>query len=471
MSSLASDFHREGAELPSVATLRYALAPLVCVTTLVLSLLVHGEPAAVRYGVVAVATFFLAVQVFGELPLHERTDGLATLLPTRAVLVDWLIVFGVLLLAAFALKVSDLYSRKVMLTWFAVTPFALAAAQAVASRGLRDFAAASAALRSRVIVGANARGLALARRLEKDPCLGRVRGFFDDRASARLPGARSAPLLGSLDTVSDFVKHNAIQVVYIALPISDHPRIVRLLEGLRDTTASIYFIPSALPCDFIQARIDRIGDIPVIAVCETPLRGMNGAAKRVFDVALATAALAIAWPVMLAIAAAIRLESGAPVLFRQRRYGLDGKEILVCKFRTMRVAEDGVHYVQARRNDPRVTRLGLFLRRTSLDELPQLLNVLEGTMSIVGPRPHAVAQNEDFRRRIAGYMQRHKVRPGITGWAQVNGLRGETDTDEKMRQRVAYDLEYLRHWSLALDLWIVARTALVVVRDAAGRAY
>jgi putative colanic acid biosynthesis UDP-glucose lipid carrier transferase len=174
---------------------------------------------------------------------------------------------------------------------------------------------------------------------------------------------------------------------------------------------------------------------------------------------------------MLAIAAAVRLESAGPVLFRQRRYGLDGREILVCKFRTMRVCEDGVRFVQARANDPRVTRVGAFLRKTSLDELPQLFNVLEGTMSIVGPRPHAVAHNEQFRRRIAGYMVRHKVRPGITGWAQVNGLRGETETVEKMQQRVAYDLEYLQHWSLALDLWILARTALVVLRDARGRAY
>jgi putative colanic acid biosynthesis UDP-glucose lipid carrier transferase len=358
-----------------------------------------------------------------------------------------------------------------MLTWLAVTPFAIAAAQAFAGRGLREFATAAAALRTRVIVGANARGVELARRIDADPCLGVVRGFFDDRAPGRLARTRSAPLLGPLDAVAEYVRRNAINVVYITLPISDHPRIVRLLEALRDTTASIYFVPSPLPCDFIQARIDRIGDIPVIAVCETPFCGVNGAAKRAFDVALAAALLVLAWPVMLAIAAAVRLESAGPVLFRQRRYGLDGREILVCKFRTMRVCEDGVRFVQARANDPRVTRVGAFLRKTSLDELPQLFNVLEGTMSIVGPRPHAVAHNEQFRRRIAGYMVRHKVRPGITGWAQVNGLRGETETVEKMQQRVAYDLEYLQHWSLALDLWILARTALVVLRDARGRAY
>ncbi len=177
---------------------------------------------------------------------------------------------------------------------------------------------------------------------------------------------------------------------------------------------------------------------------------------------LAATILTLVSPLMLAIAAVIKSTSPGPVLFRQRRYGLDGREIVVYKFRTMTVLEDGDQIRQATRGDTRVTRIGAFLRRSSLDELPQFINVLQGRMSVVGPRPHAIAHNELYRRQIKGYMIRHKVKPGITGWAQVNGLRGETDTLEKMQKRIEYDLAYLRHWSLRWDLEIVLRTIFVV---------
>jgi len=170
-------------------------------------------------------------------------------------------------------------------------------------------------------------------------------------------------------------------------------------------------------------------------------------------------------PVMAAIAVGVKTGSPGPVLFKQRRYGLDGDEIVVYKFRSMTVSEDGAVVTQARKNDARVTRFGAFLRKSSLDELPQFINVLQGRMSIVGPRPHAVAHNEQYRKLIKGYMLRHKVKPGITGWAQVNGLRGETDTLDKMQARVACDIEYLRNWSLMFDLMIILKTVLVVFRD------
>jgi putative colanic acid biosynthesis UDP-glucose lipid carrier transferase len=205
--------------------------------------------------------------------------------------------------------------------------------------------------------------------------------------------------------------------------------------------------------------------MPVLAVCETPFYGSNGLIKRASDIVLATVALVATLPVMAAIAAGIKLTSPGPVLFRQRRYGLDGREIVVYKFRTMTVLEDGDAVRQATRGDARVTALGAILRRYSLDELPQFVNVLQGRMSVVGPRPHAVAHNEMYRRLIGGYMIRHKVKPGITGWAQVNGLRGETDTLDKMRARIEHDLSYLRNWSLQLDLQIVLKTILVVLRS------
>jgi len=234
---------------------------------------------------------------------------------------------------------------------------------------------------------------------------------------------------------------------------------------LRDTTASVYFAPDIFLFDLIQARMDNIGSVPIVAVCETPFYGIAGLIKRLSDIVIALLILIMISPLMLAIAMAVKMESPGPALFKQRRYGLDGKEIIVYKFRSMTVCEDGGVIRQATKNDQRITRLGAFLRKSSLDELPQFINVLQGRMSVVGPRPHAVAHNELYRKLIKGYMVRHKVKPGITGWAQINGLRGETDTLDKMKARIEYDLAYLRNWSLRLDLTIILRTVMVVFRD------
>jgi putative colanic acid biosynthesis UDP-glucose lipid carrier transferase len=455
-----------GAELPLVALVRRILAPLVSIACLGLALLVHGEPVDWIYLVFGLMAFLVVLQVFAELPLANGQHGWRRLIPSRMLIVDWLCVAGILLLIAFITKTSGLYSRKVVLTWFVATPFALQAAQELARLLLRRWLVAGAAARAKVVVGVNDLGCELANLIRNDPSFGVVAGYFDDRASSRLGSVRPQEVMGGLRDVAQWVKRHRIQGVYITLPMSGDPRLVRMLDGLCDTTASIYFVPSGLPFEPIQARVDHVGGIPVIAVCETPLHGINGALKRAMDITVAALALLAIWPLMAAIAAGVKRASPGPVLFKQRRYGLDGREILVYKFRTMTVCEDGPRVEQARKDDPRVTRLGALLRRTSLDELPQLFNVLEGTMSIVGPRPHAVAHNELYRNLIGGYMLRHKVRPGITGWAQVNGLRGETETVDKMRARVEYDLDYLKHWSLSLDFWILLKTAWVVL---AGR--
>jgi putative colanic acid biosynthesis UDP-glucose lipid carrier transferase len=247
--------------------------------------------------------------------------------------------------------------------------------------------------------------------------------------------------------------------------MATQPRILQLLDDLRDTTTSIYFVPDIFVTDLIQGRFDDVGGMPVLAVCESPFTGWNGALKRVNDLVVASLLLILLAPVLLAIAAGVKSSSPGPVLFKQRRYGLDGKEIVVYKFRSMTVCEDGAQIAQAKRNDPRVTPFGAILRRTSLDELPQFINVLQGRMSIVGPRPHAVAHNEMYRKLIKGYMIRHKVKPGITGWAQVNGFRGETETVDKMRKRIDYDLEYVRTWSLGLELWIIVKTVWVLLKQ------
>jgi putative colanic acid biosynthesis UDP-glucose lipid carrier transferase len=205
--------------------------------------------------------------------------------------------------------------------------------------------------------------------------------------------------------------------------------------------------------------------VPIVGICETPFTGTNQLVKRVSDVVLASIIVVLISPLLLLIAIGVKLSSPGPVIFKQRRNGLDGGEIIVYKFRSMTTLDNGPVVRQATRNDQRITPFGAFLRRTSLDELPQFFNVLQGTMSIVGPRPHAVTHNKEYRQIIKAYMVRHKVKPGITGWAQVNGHRGETDTIEKMRTRVEYDLEYLRNWSLGLDLRIIAGTVRLLFFD------
>jgi putative colanic acid biosynthesis UDP-glucose lipid carrier transferase len=290
-----------------------------------------------------------------------------------------------------------------------------------------------------------------------------VRGFFDDRTDDRHPPALSHPMLGKMGDIASYVREHGIKMIFISQPISAQPRIRKLIDELQDTTASVYFLPDVYIFDLMQARFDNVGGMPVIAICETPFMGLNSMIKRASDVVVGSAILAILAPLMLVIALAVKLSSPGPVIFKQRRYGLYGEKIIVYKFRSMTVAEDGDKVVQATRNDQRVTPIGGFLRRTSLDELPQFINVLQGRMSIVGPRPHAVAHNEQYRKLIKGYMLRHKVKPGITGWAQVNGMRGETATLDKMEARIQYDLDYLRNWSLWLDLWIILKTVKVVL--------
>jgi putative colanic acid biosynthesis UDP-glucose lipid carrier transferase len=456
---------RGTSEPPSVALLRHILNPTVIVVTLLLTALVYGLPLSQPYLALAALAFLISAQVVSDPVLDSSgKTGLSMLLNHR-IFSEWLLVSAALLLLAFALKVTAVFSRRVILTWFAITPFVVVAAQV----GFRRYAAFSAMrgkiLQSHVIIGANEVGARLARRLHANPHLGTFRGFFDDRHSERLPGLSDEQLLGGTSDIADYVRLNSVSSIYICLPMRPDERVMRLLEELKDTTASVYFVPDLFVFDTMQAQVCDLDGIPLFAVRETPFAGMNGVLKRGSDIALATAILMLIWPVLLAVAIGVRFSSPGPILFRQRRYGLYGESINVYKFRTMRVWEDGQTVTQAQRNDPRVTRFGGFLRRTSLDELPQLFNVLRGTMSLVGPRPHAVSHNEEYRKVIAGYMLRHKVRPGITGWAQVNGYRGETETVEKMQRRVEYDLDYLRNWSLRLDLNILVRTALLVWRD------
>ena len=320
-----------------------------------------------------------------------------------------------------------------------------------------------------IIVGMNEQGVTLASRIHETRYSKiELSGFFDDRNENRLPRAGHNPLLGKLRELPEFVKENRIQFIYLSLPMASQPRILHVLDELKDTTASIYFVPDMFITDLIQARSGTVCGTPVISVCESPFTGTNGIIKRTSDIILSLLILLLISPLLFLISLAIKLDSPGPIIFKQRRYGLDGEEILVYKFRSMRVCEDGDTIRQAQKGDSRITRVGAFLRKNSLDELPQFVNVLQGRMSIVGPRPHAVAHNEIYRNLIKGYMIRHKVKPGITGWAQVNGYRGETRTLDKMQARIDHDLDYLRNWSLRLDQHIIVKTILIVLKDRAA---
>jgi putative colanic acid biosynthesis UDP-glucose lipid carrier transferase len=348
-----------------------------------------------------------------------------------------------------------------MLSWFCSTPLALMAVHALRLRA-HSVLLNSATTPRYIIIGANNVGFELLRRLPRKG----FRGFFDFRSADRLSQwIEPNQLVGHCQGVAQFVRANGVSAIYIALPLSNVPRIGDMIRELRDTTASIYFLPDVFAFDLIQGRLVDINGMPALSVCDTPFHGMDAVLKRALDLLLASAAVLAALPLMILIAVGVKLSSPGPALFKQRRYGLNGEEIMVYKFRSMTVCENGADVPQAVRNDPRTTRLGRILRRTSLDELPQLFNVIQGKMSLVGPRPHAVSHNEQYRKLICGYMIRHKVRPGITGWAQIHGLRGETNTIEKMSARVKFDIDYLNQWSLWLDIKILARTLLMVMRD------
>ena len=386
------------------------------------------------------------------------------------VLLNWSWIAGLLAISAITTGYAHEFSRPVLEKWIWFAP-ALEITASLALRAAAPYLVRLQGPRQRaLVVGMNAQGMMLAKRLDASP-LHRIEfvGFIDSRNVERLPASSNQKLVGKIDELAQAVKKLDINIIYLSLPMASQPRILHILDELKDTTASIYFVPDMFVTDLIQGQAGSVCGMPVISVCETPFHAFNGVLKRASDIFFSVFILVLIFPLLIGIGLAVGLTSSGPIIFKQRRYGLDGQEILVYKFRSMTVTEDGSVVPQAQKNDARVTRLGAFLRRTSLDELPQFINVLQGRMSIVGPRPHAVAHNELYRKLIKGYMVRHKVKPGITGWAQVNGYRGETDTLEKMQGRIDHDLDYLRNWSLALDIQIILRTVKIIAKD--SRAY
>jgi putative colanic acid biosynthesis UDP-glucose lipid carrier transferase len=313
--------------------------------------------------------------------------------------------------------------------------------------------------RNIAILGMSDKGIRLAKEVMDNPETGyRMAAFYDDRDKSRLDEDYHYYLRGNIQEGIKNAKKDKYDVIYITLPMQAKDRIEHMLFELGDSTANVHVVPDLFMYCLMHGQMSHVGDVQTISVYDNPMQGSLGALKRLEDIFLAIGILTVIALPMLIIALAIKFTSKGPAIFKQDRYGLNGRKIKMWKFRSMTVTENDNVVTQATKGDNRITKLGAFLRRTSLDELPQFINVLKGDMSVIGPRPHAVAHNEEYRKIVDYYMLRHKVKPGITGWAQVNGARGETETVDKMKTRIEYDLEYIRNWSLWLDFKIVMFT-------------
>lgn len=442
--------------------IKILIDPVLMIATLFVLAIYYEDKLASQYIVLSIMLFALSFPGSWENSKSFRSDVFNTLL-------QWFLILGLLLFFGYATGFLNHFPLQVIFSWALATPLTLILFHQLANQYLASKHYIASVKKTAVIVGVNELSRQLQERLNTNVEHGiEVKGFFDVMTERKPEQSllNGPQFIGNVEQLSNHVKKNNIDIIYIALPPSLHTQIMLLLDDLKDTTASIYFVPNFFLADLIQARIDEIDGMPVVAMCETPFSGFNGFIKGASDLVIASIILCVIAPILVLLAVGVKFSSSGPVLFRQRRYGLDGHEIVVYKFRSMTVAEDGDIIVQAKVNDKRVTPFGKFIRKTSLDELPQFINVLQGRMSIVGPRPHAISHNELYRKLIKGYMVRHKVKPGITGWAQVNGFRGETETVESMQTRIDFDIEYLKKWSLGLDIKIILKTILLVFKDA-----
>ena len=445
---------------PSVTSFIAAvMEPLLTVLCYLVVSSVFDEPVerpALTLCMLVLVLSFPGVNRFKDRSLNAAVDILSA----------WIALLGILVLCGYATDSLKFFEWRVLAWWAGLTPVVQWVAVRLGKEVLRRLALRPEYRRNAVVVGAGPLGAKVLESLKARASFGQdFVGFFEDRSPDRLhPDAREH-VKGRFEDLAEWVRRNGVRDVYITLPLTSQPRIVNLLASLQDTTASVYYAPDVFGVSVIQGRLQDMAGVPVVSLLESPFTGTNDLVKRFSDIVLASLILLLISPVMAALAIGVKMSSPGPVIFRQKRNGLDGEEIEVYKFRSMTTQDNGAVVKQATRGDARITPFGAFIRKTSLDELPQLINVLQGRMSIVGPRPHAVAHNEQYRKMIQAYMVRHKVRPGITGWAQVNGFRGETDTLDKMAARVEYDLEYLRNWSIGLDLMIIVRTVRLVLFD------
>jgi putative colanic acid biosynthesis UDP-glucose lipid carrier transferase len=394
--------------------------------------------------------------------LYFSWRGQSLFTEVKTVLLTWLLVLGTLLTVVFLFDLSD-YGGGVMIAWAITVPVAISFYRVSARMVLREMRRTGVNTRKVASVGANEPGLTLARSILQSPWMGlNIAGFFDNRVivGGKPLSGEDLQVLGDIEFLKAQARAGEFDDIYIALPMREEEAIKDLVEYLANSSCCVHIVPDVFTFKMLNARSREIGGLPVVSVYDTPFDSFDAVVKRVEDVVLSSIILCIIAVPMLFIALVVKFTSKGPVIFKQLRYGINGDEIEVWKFRSMTTCDNGKVVVQATKGDVRITKVGAFLRKTSVDELPQFINVLQGKMSIVGPRPHAVAHNELYRDKISGYMQRHLVKPGITGWAQINGWRGETDTIEKMQKRIEFDLYYIRRWSLMFDIRIICLTLL-----------
>ena len=447
---------------PMLAVMHRWLDILVIALAFVLTLLVQGTPYHHEHWISLLFTLFLFYLINDFSHVYGSWRGEHTLRELRQVSANWAVAFAGMFLADYFLFQNTRMPDGDKLIWFVIGLSIISGYRVALRSMMRTLRAKGYNTRSVAIAGSGELGRRLGSTIATTPWMGlNLMGYYDDKSDKPVKLADTPvaiPVNGTMQQLIIDAREGLIDKVYITLPMRAEEKIKWLLDELSDTTVSVYLIPDVFVFDLLHARNETINGLPSISIFDTPMDGANRIVKRIEDVVLASLILCIIALPMLAIAFCVRMTSSGPALFKQQRYGIDGKPIEVWKFRSMKVMENGGKIRQASKDDDRITPFGSFLRRTSLDELPQFINVLRGEMSIVGPRPHAVAHNEEYRKLISGYMLRHKVKPGITGWAQINGWRGETDSLDKMAKRVEYDLDYIRHWSLWLDLKIVFLT-------------
>ena len=405
---------------------------------------------------VDIILFFLILVILHHTGIYRSWRFSSPRYEINKIILGCCIVYFSLFFILYFLNLSHLVIRTGFMYWMIAWPGFLSLGRIIIRLTLRSLRKKGLNTKKAIIVGANDIGEELAGLIMKNPWSGmELLGFFDEHASRY----KRIKLLGGLDRIVRYVAEHDVDIVYISLSMNEQTKIQSVLRLLSDSTVSVFFVPDLFFVDLmIGGYLTYFEYFPVIALQETPIVGINRLVKRLFDMTISALALIMLSPIFLSIGIALKLTDSSRIVFKQWRYGLNGQPIQIYKFRTMTVLEDGYDFKQVTRNDPRITRLGGFLRKYSLDELPQLLNVLKGDMSLVGPRPHPVAMNETYRKLLPGYMLRHKVKPGITGLAQLHGFRGETDTMEKIESRLKYDIAYIRNWSLWNDIKILSKT-------------
>ncbi|MGY6251974.1 undecaprenyl-phosphate glucose phosphotransferase [Paraburkholderia caledonica] len=402
-----------------------------------------------------------ALAIFPAFGVYESWRGRSKLMLAGQVSLAWLIVQGSALVLMYSLHRIDFVSRLWFSYWTAVTGGLLISYRLITHAVLARARGAGMNLHQVAIVGSGSQCDAIIRRIESAPTTGfRATAVYNTSPEKSPVTSTRVPVFDSVDALAEYIRTNDVHELWLMLSLSEEPLICSLVSEFRDDLVNIRFMPDVRSLALFEGSgvIDLLG-VPAINLVASPLSANSMLKKEIFDRLFAAAALLCLAPVLLAIAIAVKLSSRGPVFFRQKRKGADGRVFTIYKFRSMRLhTEEKGTVKQATRNDPRVTKVGAFLRRTSLDELPQFFNVLRGDMSVVGPRPHALEHDDLYQKVVAGYINRYRIKPGITGWAQINGFRGETDRIEKMERRVEHDLYYLGHWSFALDMRIIGAT-------------